>query len=177
MHVQSLSVVLKNFFSNKKIVVPRVYMSEITNVHYIPCLYTSLSVVSHLFLVPFEIWEEDKANLWVRIFINNPVSLCLLLQDVKDPLGGEWNWNKVDKLTNIQKDTLGCQWISKHRPACWNSASECRAEWWIDSPRPSPPPGSSPDAGISSHASLWLDTPLSSWSLKKTEWYVTSSFL
>lgn len=47
----------------------------------------------HLFLVPFEIWKKDKANYWVRIFINYPVSLCLLLQDVVYPLGGERDVN------------------------------------------------------------------------------------
>lgn len=51
-------------------------------------LQWSVFMVSHLFLVPFEIWEEDKANLRVRIFIDYPVSLCLLLQDVVHPLEG-----------------------------------------------------------------------------------------
>lgn len=46
----------------------------------------SLFIISCLFLVPFEVWEEDKADPWIRIFINNPVSLCLLLQDVVYPL-------------------------------------------------------------------------------------------
>lgn len=49
---------------------------------------TSTSAFSHLFLVPFEIREENKANLRVGIFINNPVSFCLLLQDVVHPLTG-----------------------------------------------------------------------------------------
>lgn len=46
------------------------------------------SVVSHLSLVPLEVWEEYKANVWVRIFINYPLNLCLLLQDVANPLSG-----------------------------------------------------------------------------------------
>lgn len=44
----------------------------------------------YLFLVPFEVWEKNKTNFWVWIFINDPVCLCLLLQDVVHPLfGGE----------------------------------------------------------------------------------------
>lgn len=45
--------------------------------------------VSHLFLVPFEIREEDKTNLLVWIFKHYPLTLCVLLQDVVNPLGGE----------------------------------------------------------------------------------------
>lgn len=43
-------------------------------------------VVSYLFLVPFEVGEKDKANVWVWIFINYSLSFCLLLQDVVHPL-------------------------------------------------------------------------------------------
>ena len=57
------------------------------------CPYSYLSitnvlllVVSHLFLVPLEIWEEDEADVGIRIFINDPLSLRLLLQDVVYPL-------------------------------------------------------------------------------------------
>lgn len=42
----------------------------------------------HLFLVPFEVWEENKTNVWVWIFINDPLCLGLLLQDVVYPLFG-----------------------------------------------------------------------------------------
>ena len=51
-------------------------------------VFSFLVLVFHLFLVPFEIWEEDKSNVWVWIFINDPVSLGLLLQDVVHPLKG-----------------------------------------------------------------------------------------
>lgn len=48
--------------------------------------FSSHSVVSHLSLVPLEVREEYKANVWVRIFINYPLNLSLLLQDVANPL-------------------------------------------------------------------------------------------
>ena len=51
--------------------------------------------VSHLFLVPFEIREEDEADLRVRIFISDPLGLCLLLQDVVHPL---MRWQKQSVL-------------------------------------------------------------------------------
>lgn len=50
-----------------------------SNFHFVPF---------HLFLVPFEVWEENKANVRVWIFINDPLCLGLLLQDVVYPLFG-----------------------------------------------------------------------------------------
>lgn len=50
--------------------------------------FSSQSVVSHLSLVPLEVWEEYKAHVWVRVFVNYPLNLSLLLQDVANPLSG-----------------------------------------------------------------------------------------
>lgn len=40
----------------------------------------------HLFLVPLEVWQEDEADLGVRVLVHEPLTLSLLLQDVVDPL-------------------------------------------------------------------------------------------
>lgn len=42
----------------------------------------------YLFLVPFEVWEENKTNVWVWVFVDDPLCLGLLLQDVVYPLFG-----------------------------------------------------------------------------------------
>lgn len=57
----------------------------------------STLVASDLFLVPLEIWKEDKADVRIWIFINDPFSLCLLLQDVVNPLQGK-NQGKVSNV-------------------------------------------------------------------------------
>lgn len=44
---------------------------------------------SYLFLVPFEVWEENKSNVWVWVFVDDPLCLGLLLQDVVYPLLGQ----------------------------------------------------------------------------------------
>lgn len=46
-------------------------------------------LVFHLFLVPLQVRKQDKADLGVRIVVNHPLCLGLLLQDVVDPLDEE----------------------------------------------------------------------------------------